>query len=373
MKPNISNSVLTIAILIVLACLAVGSARAVDTCLQLVGSIDSHYGIRMKINIKDSNVTGNYSYFGKKASLRLSGNIDNSGKLILKEFDPQGRNTAVFAGNLIQGKRISGIWKDVSPASKVEPRSLPFFLVLEGDDKALGDGTDGIIMVQHTTKLPKPKDTPSLTQVAIINYPEAMPECLSDKSILQRLKRSLSPKMTLGQSITSMAADLNNHNAWLNQVDYQVHYNKNHLVNIEMIESGCGAYPSGFSKYALISTKDGNVLSPKDLFLASSLQILKAKIHKTLEENSKKQIKDLAGDGEPDDKNAIEENVDRGFQYTPVDLSQFKVSDKGITFTYDWGFPHAILALQPSGDCFFSFAELKPHIRKDGPLAQFLH
>jgi hypothetical protein len=226
--------------------------------------------------------------------------------------------------------------------------------------------------VQHTTKIPKPKTSPSSTPVAVINCPEAMTEYLSDKSLLQKLEVSLSPQKILGESIGKMAADLNDNIGWLDQVDYQVHYNKNHLINIEMIESGCGAYPSGFSKHALISTKDGNILSPKDLFLTSSLQTLKAMIHKTLEANGKKQMKDSAESGEPDDQNVIEKNIKQSFQYIPIDLSQFELSEKGITFTYDWGFPHALLPLQPAGDCFFSFAELKPYIRKDGHLLQFL-
>ncbi len=130
MKPKSSNSVLGGAILILLACLATGSARAVDNSLQLVGSIDSRYGITMRIDIKGSNVTGSYSYFGKKARLRLSGNIDSSGKLILKEFDPQDKNTGVFVGDLIQGKRISGIWKNAHAANKGQPQSFPFLLAL---------------------------------------------------------------------------------------------------------------------------------------------------------------------------------------------------------------------------------------------------
>ena len=49
-------------------------------------------------------------------------------------------------------------------------------------------------------------------------------------------------------------------------------------------------------------------------------------------------------------------------------LDEFSVSDKGVTFLYDAGFPHASRALQPAGEYFFSYAELLPYIKRNGPL-----
>jgi hypothetical protein len=53
------------------------------------------------------------------------------------------------------------------------------------------------------------------------------------------------------------------------------------------------------------------------------------------------------------------------------DLNEFSVSDKGVTFLFDAGFPHAIQALQPEGEYFFSYAEIRPYIKRDGPLSVF--
>ena len=49
-------------------------------------------------------------------------------------------------------------------------------------------------------------------------------------------------------------------------------------------------------------------------------------------------------------------------------LDEFSVNDQGVTFLYDAGFPHAIRALQPDGENFFSYAELRPYIKRNGPL-----
>jgi hypothetical protein len=54
------------------------------------------------------------------------------------------------------------------------------------------------------------------------------------------------------------------------------------------------------------------------------------------------------------------------------DLDDFSISDKGVTFLYDAEFPHVVQAFQPVGQYFFSFAELKPYIKRSGPLAMFI-
>lgn len=355
-----------------LSCILIcGSASAADGPMQLIGSIDSHYGVRMKLNISADKVDGSYSYLGRTASLKLSGKIDKLGKLEIKEFDPKGKNTGVFSGTLIQDKRITGIWKDPSQKPN-EARLLPFLLAIESDYKSLGDGKDGIIMTQKVTKIHKSKDAPAPQNEAVVSYPLAMDKYVPSQSILPTLQKSLSTEKIIGDSVAKIAAEIKEGKNWLEEIQYQVVYNKNYLVNIEMTQSGCGAYPDSSVRRALISTKDGRSLSAKDLFVESSFKSLKAMIHKKLEENAQTQSKDLAA-GSAEDKDSLRNQIQESFKYSQIDLSQFVLDDSGITFTYDWGFPHAIEALEPSGDCSYTFAELKPYIRKDGPLAQFLH
>jgi hypothetical protein len=73
-------------------------------------------------------------------------------------------------------------------------------------------------------------------------------------------------------------------------------------------------------------------------------------------------------------ENPDEENPALLFEtadFTVANLDRFSVSDKGITFWYDYGFPHIIQALQPEGRFFFSWTELKAFIKPDGLLARF--
>ena len=53
-------------------------------------------------------------------------------------------------------------------------------------------------------------------------------------------------------------------------------------------------------------------------------------------------------------------------------LDNFSVNNRGVTFLYDFGFPHVIKALEPSGRYFFSYERLKEHINQDGLLGVFV-
>ncbi|MCI0524896.1 MAG: hypothetical protein L0Y75_06490 [Acidobacteria bacterium] len=53
-------------------------------------------------------------------------------------------------------------------------------------------------------------------------------------------------------------------------------------------------------------------------------------------------------------------------------LDDFSVNITGVTFLYDFGFPHVVKALEPSGRYFFSYEGLKQYIKRDGLLGVFI-
>jgi hypothetical protein len=54
------------------------------------------------------------------------------------------------------------------------------------------------------------------------------------------------------------------------------------------------------------------------------------------------------------------------------DLSEFSIAAKGITFHYDYGFPHVIAAAEPPGEYFLNWSELRPFVKSGGLLARFI-
>ena len=57
--------------------------------------------------------------------------------------------------------------------------------------------------------------------------------------------------------------------------------------------------------------------------------------------------------------------------FTVKNLSSFKLDERGVTFLYDFEFPHAYLAAEPEEEYFLSYKELKPVIDEKGLLAPF--
>ena len=78
-----------------------------------------------------------------------------------------------------------------------------------------------------------------------------------------------------------------------------------------------------------------------------------------------------ASKSDPEDIRIAKE-AQEPLKFTIENLDEFSVGAKGITFLYDAGYPHAIQAFEPIGEYFFSYSELKPFIRRDGLLGQFI-
>lgn len=154
---------------------------------------------------------------------------------------------------------------------------------------------------------------------------------------------------------------------WLEEADYKVDYNKNGILNLTLFITGSGAYPSSNQKPVVINLKTGAKIAPQDVFI--NLNRLAGVVKKAQQAEIKTAVAEVKKE------NPDEENPGRLFEdadFTAKDLNEFSVSDKGLTFWYDYGFPHVILALQPEGRYFFSWTQLKPYIKPGGLLGKFV-
>lgn len=182
-------------------------------------------------------------------------------------------------------------------------------------------------------------------------------------AIAKKVETAISYEKNFDFSIKEEISDIQ----WLEEANYEVDYNKNGILGITLSVSGSGAYPSESSKPVIVNLKTGTKVLAKDIFVklselaAKAKQMQKAEIKNAIVEIKKEN---------PDEENpaSLFENTD----FTVKNLDKFSISDKGITFWYDYGFPHVIQALQPEGRYFFSWAQLKPYIMRDGLLGQFI-
>ena len=208
------------------------------------------------------------------------------------------------------------------------------------------------------------KDFPNKKR-ATVTYP--IISGLRNAQVLRRVQAILQVKNVFDSSIAEYRDD-----NWLEEFSYKVNYNKNNILDITFTQDGSGAYPDTQTRHFAINLKNGNVIKASDAFITSSLPTLRAMLEGKLQSELKEilaSLKDSKSDPE-DVRIATEAQEPQG--YTIENLDDFEVGAKGITFLYDAGYPHVIQAFEPNGRYFFSYSELKPFVRRDGPLGQFI-
>lgn len=154
---------------------------------------------------------------------------------------------------------------------------------------------------------------------------------------------------------------------WLDSMDYEVSYNKNGILDIHLMREGTAAYPDGHSRHVVVNTRTGRRVSIPDAFTSIGDLLVK------IDEAQKREIADHIEELKSDDEQAAEsfrEMMEEGL-YGGEKLDEFSVSETGITFIYDYGFPHAIQAMEPEGRYFFNWEALSSFIKPRGVFGQF--
>jgi hypothetical protein len=194
---------------------------------------------------------------------------------------------------------------------------------------------------------------------AVVNYPVVIGP--RNSVVLRKIRALFDFKNIFGSSLAEYRAD-----TWLSEFDYKVNYNRNFILDITFMQEGVGAYPDTHTKHFAINLKNGELIGAADAFDSSSLEKLAALVDKKLQAENQATIRDSGDDKET----AVDLLKDLKFKAS--NLNDFSISDKGITFLFDAEFPHVVQALQPVGQYFFSYAELKPYIKREGPLGIFI-
>jgi hypothetical protein len=126
----------------------------------------------------------------------------------------------------------------------------------------------------------------------------------------------------------------------------------------------------------VVDLKTGKQVGIKNLFKNASLPKLLIKIRKSIRQRENKKLKEDTCFAETIDFQRGSE-ISSKFHPTPEkveykDLSGFFVSEKGITFLYDYNFAHVVEACEPEKEYFFSWLRLKPFIKREGLLGKFI-
>src|SRR6185503_4218366 len=146
----------------------------------------------------------------------------------------------------------------------------------------------------------------------------------------------------------------------------------NYILDITFTQDGAGAYPDTQTRHFAINLKNGNVIKAADAFMSDKLPALANLVRAKFQAELKQILIDLAESKSDAEDIRVAKEAQEALEFKLSDIDDFSISDKGVTFLYDAGYPHAIRAFEPEGRYFFSYAELKSFIRRDGPLGQFV-
>ena len=169
---------------------------------------------------------------------------------------------------------------------------------------------------------------------------------------------------------------------WLEDLDYSIKFLKKPFLNIEFTMAGTAAYPTFSSQNIVVNYETGERIFAKDIFEERSLERLVSVINEFIEVDLRKSsIQEKYIDEIPleleVELNEYDEDISTesrfySNKFTVENLDDFSLEEYGITFNFNFGFIHAIKALEPEGKYYFDFSSLKQFIKKGSVLEKFI-
>jgi hypothetical protein len=196
---------------------------------------------------------------------------------------------------------------------------------------------------------------------AVLHYPQL--SGLTDPEVLKKVQMAIDLPAVLDEPLEAIKQNYNSYH-WLTEVAYQINYNQNGIFDITYAISGLGAYPSTNEKQISVSLVSGKVLRAEDLFKVESLGVLARLLDQSLQAEVKAGIAKVKA-AEPD---VDAEQMFRNQRFRMRHLNNFSITPEGVTFRYDYGFPHVALAYEPAGRFAMSYGALQPYLKAKGVL-----
>ena len=148
---------------------------------------------------------------------------------------------------------------------------------------------------------------------------------------------------------------------------FTVNYVDADLLDISISVDFLGAYPSTYEYFFTFEDGTGERLVVEDLFCEEKIDDLVALLDLHLQRNI--EIRKRQNTVVPEDDAQVT-GLDQNF--VREDLDDFTVMPDDMIFRHDFGFPHAILALEPEGEIFLDWEVLAGFADMEGPLAPLL-
>ncbi len=207
----------------------------------------------------------------------------------------------------------------------------------------------------------KPGGDRSEYREAKLSYPTITG--LEDKALQDKIQESISLSSAFGRSLSDMEADFKE-SQWLTDLGYKVNYNNHSLLSLTYSGMGVGAYPSSFVRYRSVNLATGQILRAHHLFKIEALGAIALQVDQKLQAAIKTKVAEL---DRPDYKD-IDPKIFSAHRFRIKHLNDFTLTPEGVIFHYEFGFPHVLLALEPTHDYLMTYEQLKPYLKPGSPL-----
>jgi hypothetical protein len=248
-----------------------------------------------------------------------------------------------------------GYSKNEQTNMKIKSLSCLLFIIIFSSNAF----SQSVVITPKKVTYKRPKPVSEYKKSFIVTYPKVK---AATPVLSKKIEMTISYEKVSNLNVKEEISEIQ----WLEEASYTTNYNKKGILDITLTVEGTGAYPSAYSKTVVVDVQTGNRVKPIDVF--TNLAGLAEKCKKAQQAEIKQAIIDIKKDS-PEEENPAE--LFKESNFTVKNLTEFTINDKGITFIYDYGFPHVIQALQPAGTYFFSWAQLKPFVKSGSLFSKF--
>lgn len=207
----------------------------------------------------------------------------------------------------------------------------------------------------------RPKPSSDFKKTFTVNYPKV-------SGVRGNLAKKLAYSISYQKVLNFRVADELGEYQWLEEADFSVGYNKKGVLSIYLSMTGTAAHQTTVGKNIVVDLKTGKQVKPAGVF--TNLSGLVAKLKEIQNQDIREGIKIIKADPDYSNENTVE--LFKFADFKILNLDGFSVNDDGVSFVYDYGFPYILRTIEPGGNYFLSWREIKPFIKRPGLLGKFV-
>ena len=185
------------------------------------------------------------------------------------------------------------------------------------------------------------------------------------KKVLDKMNRIISIDSICMESIQEIQSNYEKCACGTVGSGFSVNFNKHNLLSLSISVETMGAYPDGYLKSFNFNTRTGSLVYLDSLIKKDSMASLVSRLNSELKKRMEEANAIAEEDAEKPEEGDSMETLFERTEFSKEDLKSFTITEKGINFYFDFGFPHAFQSLEPAGDFFISKEELKKYLKED--------